>query len=479
MNNPIQFDAERLLTYIDENAIVPTPAPRGWDHLGAIVVDSALQRRQKYDATVLPRVQRVAAEWPDASTARGFLNHVAAGDLAEMADWNGEDRLTQMRATAEALLSLQINTVEDLRGALSVEPRRTEVRNALRTIHNVGPKTMDYFDILAGLSNTAVDSRIEAVTAAAGIANTHYEYLHDVVVTAAQQRGWDLRDLDHALWSFRGFDDVDLAGVQPGGACPSPAAPSTTINAVPMDPAVMTSPSQVLGKAKEVASRVRRFFAAKRLRVVVAGAVALAVAGVTVGFAVQDNSSDVEGFWMNADGEVRYFSSWGWISDVSHNTGQTTDLFCWDAGSMTMWNCAQPDLTRQYLDLNADGLYIRPHNDPHDFHIGFLWKPITEDRFVDVSMQIGEDERQRANDRVQRADIARCVTELFDTVDDMSKGNDVAFFRWGQSDPRQRAALTLHSEFWGNIGRLGGEGAARKTLEQIRLWCQDGGYRHW
>ncbi len=47
-----------------------TEASRSWNHIGAIIVDATLQRRQNYNETIRPRVVDLMAEWPDAATMR-------------------------------------------------------------------------------------------------------------------------------------------------------------------------------------------------------------------------------------------------------------------------------------------------------------------------------------------------------------------------------------------------------------------------
>lgn len=198
-------DVNKLLAYIDENNIDPTNcAPRGWDHMGAIIADAVLQQRNRYEPTVRSRVESIISDWPDAKTTSGLQKRIAAGGLAEVIRWTGEDRLHEVEEIADVLSELGIETHDELSAALSSDPRRTEVRAALGKVKHVGPKTLDYFDILVGYSGTAIDDRIRCVADYAGIHDLSYDHLHTVIEEAAESHDWDLRNLDYALWQWGG-----------------------------------------------------------------------------------------------------------------------------------------------------------------------------------------------------------------------------------------------------------------------------------
>lgn len=198
----IEQDAARLLEYMDSNGIDgSTQVTRGWDHMGALVADAVLQRRQKYKATVYPRVQSLLEQWQDASTTAGLRKRLSGGGLSGVLRWRGQERLDQFEGIVSALETCNINTVEELASALNGE-RRDEVRSTLRRVKHVGPKTLDYIGILAGSSNeSAVDSRIRAHMRSAKISDLSYAHVQSVMHRAADHRGWRCGDLDAALWN--------------------------------------------------------------------------------------------------------------------------------------------------------------------------------------------------------------------------------------------------------------------------------------
>jgi hypothetical protein len=100
-----------------------------------------------------------------------------------------------------AVLELHgVETVGDFGEALEDSDRGPVLRKDLDRVRNVGPKTLDYLEIIVGISSVAVDSRLARVTKGAGIERTDYDHLAAVIRAAAAERGWRPGDLDAALW---------------------------------------------------------------------------------------------------------------------------------------------------------------------------------------------------------------------------------------------------------------------------------------
>lgn len=129
-----------------------TEASRGWDHIGAIIVDATLQRRQNYNETVKPRVEALVAEWPDAATTSGFRRHLDTGKLSEVIDWPSPGRLAQVEDVTQVLEREGIETVAELRGTLEDHAKGAALREALAEVRHVSPKTLDYIGMLSGIS---------------------------------------------------------------------------------------------------------------------------------------------------------------------------------------------------------------------------------------------------------------------------------------------------------------------------------------
>jgi hypothetical protein len=196
-------DAQKLLDYMDRKGLDGgTGVRRSRTHMGGLIVESALQRLQKYTATVVPRANGLIEAWPDAVTTSGFLDRIATGTLSETVRWPEGERLVQMQATAEALAAEGVETVEQLTQQFSDDATRLPMRRVLRRVRDVGPKTTDFIEILAGSQKVAaIDSRIRRATWRASIDRDGYDHLQDVLGHAAAERGWTVGSLDVVQWN--------------------------------------------------------------------------------------------------------------------------------------------------------------------------------------------------------------------------------------------------------------------------------------
>ena len=156
----IDNDAANLPAQLDSHGTDDSiEVSRGWDHIGAIIVDATLQRRQNYHATVRPRVAALVGAWPDAATTSGFRRRLDTGTLSEVVSWPSPGRLAQVEDMTRVFESQGIETVVELRGALGDDASRAVLREALGAVRHVSPKTLDYIDTLCGVSTGgAVDA---------------------------------------------------------------------------------------------------------------------------------------------------------------------------------------------------------------------------------------------------------------------------------------------------------------------------------
>ena len=135
-----------------------TEIRRGWDHIGAIIVDATLQRRQNYHATVMPRVVALIEAWPDAATTSGFRSRLDTGKLSDVIDWPSPGRLAQVEDITYVFERQGIETVKDLRATLGEDATRGVLREELAAVRHVTPKTLDYIETLSGITTGAATS---------------------------------------------------------------------------------------------------------------------------------------------------------------------------------------------------------------------------------------------------------------------------------------------------------------------------------
>ncbi len=149
----IDKDAAHLPAPTDSHgANAAAEVTRGWDHIGAIVVDATLQRRQNYNETVKPRVEALIAAWPDAATTSGFRQHLDTGQLSEVIDWPSPGRLAQVEDITQVFEREGIETVGELRGTLEDHAKGAALREALAGVRHVSPKTLDYIGVLSSIA---------------------------------------------------------------------------------------------------------------------------------------------------------------------------------------------------------------------------------------------------------------------------------------------------------------------------------------
>ncbi len=193
-----------LLAHFDALALVPATEGRGWNHMGAVLADAALQRRTKFRSVVEPRVRGLIEAWPDADTVTGLAARMSQEDVAVVLRWRHPAKIMVLRGLTEAMQDLRIETVSDLHSRFNEENEAIQLRQRLRQVHGVGPKTVDYLAILAGSrSEVAIDTHLSRFTADAGLPQLSYAKLRDVVKEAARRRGCGAGELDTAIWAFK------------------------------------------------------------------------------------------------------------------------------------------------------------------------------------------------------------------------------------------------------------------------------------
>lgn len=194
-------DVALVLARVDELGLEAQSGSRGWKHMGAVVADAALQAGVTYRTTVLPRVRRLVADWPEAITTSAFLERMRTDDVATVLGWKpGSKKMTTLQDLADLLLREGVETTDDLQRALG-DPA---FRSRLRAVKGVGPKTVDYLAILTGSTeHVAVDSQLRAFVRDAGVSTSDYDEVRKIVTDAAAERGWEAGALDAAIWAHQ------------------------------------------------------------------------------------------------------------------------------------------------------------------------------------------------------------------------------------------------------------------------------------
>jgi len=187
-----------LVAYIEslsDFSRVPTQKPYG--HVGATLTDALLQSGLRYETVVLPRVKRVLAD-PSAETVSGFLRLLEQEGPNALLQWRHPDKPARVLEVTRLLNAERVETEADLREWLGTEANGQR----LLSIKGIGPKTLDYLQVLVGIPNVAVDVHLFAFLERAGCPASSYAEAHRTLIEAAQLLGWPANELDHSIWRY-------------------------------------------------------------------------------------------------------------------------------------------------------------------------------------------------------------------------------------------------------------------------------------
>jgi hypothetical protein len=192
--------AERIADYLRslEGFTFVTPAPpRG--HMGATIIDCLLQRGVNYDSVVLPRVEGLAADHPEAATTSGFSDLMGRIDLATLIDFRGEYALGPVRELTALLVANGIESEEELRLWLEDADNRV----ALSRLSGIGLKTGEFIRLRCGAPDAiAIDRWILRLFESAHVDTRGYWQQHAVLTETAELLGVTPAVLEESVWSF-------------------------------------------------------------------------------------------------------------------------------------------------------------------------------------------------------------------------------------------------------------------------------------
>ena len=193
-------DPEKLVQYVRSlpGFVFYETIDGDYNHIGATVADAVLQANNKYSTHVKPRVNRILAKYPNARTTSAVLCLVESTSATEFLDWRGEDRTERFSCVLALFAAEGIEVEADLREWLSHESNLPK----LRAIKGIGPKTIDYFKILVGVSTSAIDRHLLNFLGLAGLAPCGYLDAQSVINATADILKVDRAYFDHSIWQF-------------------------------------------------------------------------------------------------------------------------------------------------------------------------------------------------------------------------------------------------------------------------------------
>ena len=194
-------NALRLKEYIDTidnfHFIEPVICPYRY-HIGALFTDAVLQAGVNYRSVVRPRVERVLARYPEATTVSAFSRILDYYGIGDVLNWNNEAKIHRMKDLVSFCMAHSIETTNDLIHFLNSESGE----ELLKEINGIGNKTCDYIKRLLGFDTVAVDRHIREFLLDANILYDDYFEIKEVVEFAADFMDVARRKLDYSIWSY-------------------------------------------------------------------------------------------------------------------------------------------------------------------------------------------------------------------------------------------------------------------------------------
>jgi hypothetical protein len=168
-----------------------------YDHAGALLADAVLQAGLNYRSVVMPRVQRILREFPDADRVSGLVCLINNGSTTHLLDWQHRTKVERFEDLVAYFFREKVETTQDVRTVLSSDT----FRSGLQSLNGVGPKTIDYMSCLVGIESIAVDRHIRKFAARAGVNNDEYDFLKNAFCFAADLLSIPRREFDAWVWS--------------------------------------------------------------------------------------------------------------------------------------------------------------------------------------------------------------------------------------------------------------------------------------
>lgn len=169
-----------------------------YNHIGATIADAVLQRNMRYKTHVKPRVNRILSTYPKSRTTKEVLRLLETVSAIEYLDWHGEDRAKCFSHILGLFARENIETEVELQVWLSKEANLKK----LRSIKYIGPKTVDYFKLLVGISTSAIDRHLLDFLEQAGFGRCGYDGAQSLINDTADILGVDRAHFDHSIWQY-------------------------------------------------------------------------------------------------------------------------------------------------------------------------------------------------------------------------------------------------------------------------------------
>ncbi len=173
-------------------------ADHPYGHMGATLSDAVLQSGIDHDTVVLPRINRLLADYPETTSTTAFSNVLERNGAGSVLRWDGKKKIKTLKRLISLLMNEGIETEDQLRVWLE-SPQN---RGRLQGIDGIGDKTTDYLRILAGSQGIAIDRHLQGFLAKAGVPCQTYDEARQALEDTATLIGVAASDLDYSIWKY-------------------------------------------------------------------------------------------------------------------------------------------------------------------------------------------------------------------------------------------------------------------------------------
>jgi hypothetical protein len=173
-------------------------ADQPYGHMGATLSDAVLQSGIDYDTVVLPRINRLLEQYPEATTTTVFSKVLEQEGAPSVLRWDGQKKIKTLKSLISLLMDEGVETEDQLRVWLE-SPQN---RGRLQGIDGIGDKTTDYLQILAGSQAIAIDRHLQGFLANAGVPCPTYDEARQALEETATLIGVAPSDLDYSIWQY-------------------------------------------------------------------------------------------------------------------------------------------------------------------------------------------------------------------------------------------------------------------------------------
>ncbi len=191
-------DAEILAQYVRSlpEFVFYKTIDGNYNHIGATVADAILQANMRYTTHVKPRVNKILSTYPEARTTSAVMSILQNISATEFLSWRGVDRAERFTQVLRLFASETIETEKELQNWLNDDSNLSK----LRSIKGVGPKTVDYFKILTGVSTSAIDRHLLNFLSLAGLTPCGYSDAQNIINSTSDLLAVDRAYFDHSIW---------------------------------------------------------------------------------------------------------------------------------------------------------------------------------------------------------------------------------------------------------------------------------------